>query len=60
MARLTKPLSSTEIKNAKPKIKEYNLADGDGLMLRVKPTGSKFWIFNYYDIWLCLYLHFTG
>lgn len=48
MARLTTPLTNTEIKQAKPKSKEYNLADGEGLMLRVKPTGSKFWIFNYY------------
>lgn len=31
MARLAKPLSDTEIKNAKPKDKEYNLADGSGL-----------------------------
>ena len=48
MARLTSPLTNTEIKQSKPKSKEYNLADGEGLMLRVKPTGSKFWIFNYY------------
>ena len=50
MARTTKPLSDTEIKQAKPKGKEYNLADGKGLYLRVKPKplGSKQWIFNYY------------
>ena len=48
MARITKPLSNTEVKQAKPKDKEYNLADGDGLSLRVKPNGSKLWIFNYY------------
>jgi hypothetical protein len=35
MARLAKPLSDTEIKNAKAKDKEYNLADGAGLQLRV-------------------------
>jgi integrase len=47
MARTTTPLNDTQIKNAKPKDKEYNLADGGGLMLRVKPSGSKLWIFNY-------------
>lgn len=47
MAKKTLPLSDSEIKNAKPKEKEYNLADGEGLYLRIKPTGSKSWIFNY-------------
>mgnify|MGYP001967806344 CR=1 FL=1 len=28
--------------------KEFNLVDGDGLALRVKPNGSKLWILNYY------------
>jgi hypothetical protein len=48
MARVTKPLSDTQIKQAKAKDKEYNLADGAGFMLRVKPNGSKLWLFNYY------------
>jgi integrase len=48
MARVTKPLSDTQIKQAKAKDKEYNLTDGAGLMLRVKPNGSKLWLFNYY------------
>lgn len=47
MARTTKPLSDTEIKNAKPKDKVYNLADGKGLYLKIKPSGYKVWIFNY-------------
>ena len=47
MGRTTKPLSDTEIKQAKPKTKEYNLADGNGLYLRVKPNGTKLWLFNY-------------
>jgi len=47
MGRTTKPLSDTEIKQAKPKAKEYNLADGNGLYLRVKPNGTKLWLFNY-------------
>lgn len=48
MPRRTLPLTDTEIKNAKPRDKEYNLADGNGLSLRVKPIGTKAWIFNYY------------
>lgn len=48
MAKITKPLTNTEVKQAKPKDKEYNLSDGDGLALRVKTNGSKLWIFNYY------------
>lgn len=47
MARTTKPLSDTEVKLAKPKAKEYNLADGSGLYLRVKTNGTKLWLFNY-------------
>ena len=48
MARVTTPLTDTEVKQAKPKDKEYSLVDGAGLMLRVKPNGSKLWLFNYY------------
>ena len=47
MANITKPLSNTEVKQAKPRAKEYNLADGHGLQLRVKPNGTKLWLFNY-------------
>ena len=47
MARTTNPLTSIEVKDAEPKAKEYSLADGNGLYLRVKPSGSKLWIFNY-------------
>ena len=47
MARRTNPLTNTEVKQAKPKDKEYNLSDGDGLQLRIKPSGSKLWLFNY-------------
>ena len=47
MARTTRSLTNTEVKQAKPKDKEFNLADGEGLMLRVKPNGSKLWLFNY-------------
>ncbi|PKH04577.1 integrase [Psychromonas sp. MB-3u-54] len=47
MAKTT-PLTDTQIKKAKPQEKEYHLYDGNGLALRVKPTGSKLWLFNYY------------
>ncbi|WP_217529700.1 integrase domain-containing protein [Vibrio cholerae] len=48
MPRQTKQLSATEVKNAKAKEKEYYLVDGQGLKLRVLPSGSKQWLFNYY------------
>ena len=40
-------LSPTQVKNAKSRDKEYNLADGKGLYLRIYPNGSKIWMFNY-------------
>jgi integrase len=48
MARTTKPLTDTQIKKTKAKDSEYSLADGKNLYLRVKTTGSKQWLFNYY------------
>jgi integrase len=48
MPRTTKPLTDTEIKKAKPKKAEWNLGDGHGLYLRIKPSGYKVWIFNFY------------
>ncbi|EJL6982899.1 tyrosine-type recombinase/integrase [Vibrio cholerae] len=48
MAKNTVKLTDKEIKASKPREKEYNLFDGDGLRLRIKPNGSKQWIFNYY------------
>lgn len=48
MARTTKPLTNTEVKQSKPKEKVYTLSDGGGLQLRVKPNGSKLWLFDYY------------
>ncbi|TKB53075.1 integrase domain-containing protein [Ferrimonas aestuarii] len=47
MARKTDPLTATQVKNAKAKGKQYNLADGGGLMLRICATGSKRWLFNF-------------
>ena len=48
MAKLTKPLTNTEVNQAKAKEKVYKLSDGGGLLLRVKPNGFKTWIFDYY------------
>jgi len=47
MANTTSPLTNTEIKQARPRAKEYNLLDGGGLSLRIKPSGTKSWLFNY-------------
>ncbi|WP_016955513.1 integrase domain-containing protein [Catenovulum agarivorans] len=47
MPKQVKPLTNTEISKAKAKDKEYNLSDGDGLSLRIKPNGSKLWLFNF-------------
>jgi hypothetical protein len=41
MANTTKPLTNTEVKQNKPRKKEYSLADGNGPYLRVKPSGTK-------------------
>lgn len=43
----TNQLSDTGIRKAKPEPKEYLMADGDGLFLRVRPTGAKDWLFVY-------------
>ena len=48
MARTTLPLNATQVSQAKVREKVYNLADGHGLYLRVKPNGTKLWIFNYH------------
>lgn len=47
MPRLTKPLTNTEVKQAKPKAKMYKLMDGGGLQLRVMPNGKKNWFLDY-------------
>jgi integrase len=47
MPKTTTKLSDNEVKNAKPKEKDYVLSDGEGLQLRVRANGSKLWNFNY-------------
>lgn len=45
MARLVKPLTDTEIKNAKPTA--FPLFDGGGLFIDITAKGSKLWRFKY-------------
>jgi integrase len=40
-------LTDTTCKNAKPKEKQYKLADGNGLYLLVTPNGGKYWRMKY-------------
>ena len=40
-------LSDTKIRNAKPADKEYTLADGQGLSVRVQTNGTKIWLYRY-------------
>lgn len=40
-------LSDRKVINAKAKEKEYLLSDGAGLVLRVRPDGSRLWLFRY-------------
>lgn len=47
MAKQIKPLSSTQCDGAKPKEKDYNLYDGQGLILFIRKNGSKVWRFKY-------------
>ena len=47
MARTTMPLTDKEIKNAKPREKEYKLFDGNGLYMTITPDGGKRWRLKY-------------
>ncbi|WP_421902243.1 tyrosine-type recombinase/integrase [Maridesulfovibrio sp.] len=40
-------LTATQVKNTKPKVKLYRIADQGGLCLEIKPTGKKFWRYRY-------------
>ena len=48
MAKIVKPLNDSQIRQLKPKDKEYSLSDGFGLLLSIKPSGTKTWLFKYY------------
>lgn len=53
MAKIVKPLTDTKCAAAKPKVNSQGksvvnkLADGSGLYLIVRPTGTKTWQFIY-------------
>jgi integrase len=40
-------LTSKKVENAKPGNKEYKLHDGEGLFLRIRPSGAKSWLFSF-------------
>lgn len=42
------PLSDAKVRNAKPRMKPYKMADGEGLFLLVSPSGSKYWRLRYF------------
>lgn len=49
MPKPTTRLTDREIKNTPVKDKEYILADGNGLNIRIRPNGTKSWQFRYCD-----------
>ena len=48
MARRATPLNNTQVKQAKPRDKDYELSDGGGLTLRIRTSGTKTWLFKYH------------
>lgn len=40
-------LTDTAVKNLKPKAAAYQTADGEGLVVEVKPSGRKTWMYRY-------------
>ena len=49
MAKTIKPLTASQVERAQPQVKDYNLFDGDGLYLVVRPSGSKTWMLQFKD-----------
>ena len=47
MPRRNLKLTEAEIRNAKPRPKEYKLYDDEGLRLMIRPSGSKVWQYPY-------------
>jgi integrase len=47
MAKIIKPLTDSQVKQAKPADKAYKLADGGGMYLYVTKLGAKSWRMNY-------------
>ena len=42
------PLTELMVKQAKAQDKAYTMADGNGLILDVRPSGAKYWIVRYW------------
>ena len=40
-------LTQKKLESLKPKVKEYTIADRDGLSIRVRPSGATSWVFRY-------------
>ena len=47
MAKKFNALTNTQVKQAKAEDKIRKLFDGDGLALRIMPTGTKQWLLEY-------------
>ncbi|WP_144156011.1 tyrosine-type recombinase/integrase [Paraburkholderia sp. BCC1885] len=47
MPKTVPPLSEAQIRAMEPRAARYSVADGNGLVLEVMPTGSKIWRFRY-------------
>jgi integrase len=47
MPKSATPLNETQIRAMEPRATRYSVADGNGLVLEVMPTGSKIWRFRY-------------
>jgi len=47
MPKVIEPLKDLQVKNAKPKDKQYKMSDGGGLYLLVTPAGGKGWRLKY-------------
>jgi integrase len=41
-------LSDARVRSAKPRSKQYKIADGEGLFLLIMPNGSKYWRLRYF------------
>lgn len=44
MPKIPTPLTDTKIRQSRPKDKPYMIADGEGLNIRIDPTGKKWWV----------------
>jgi len=47
MPKVIRALTNTEVEKAKPKDKMYELRDGNNLVLRIRPNGTKIWYYTY-------------